>query len=116
MDTATATPSLAAYRTEHRIQVDDSGPLPTCAIDGIRIHPTRVGGWFHDGATITRLHREDVRAMVDAAYPTSEQVRVERAIERITSEFDRYMGTDDEDEPEFDRNPEGDPTLNGAFR
>ena len=27
------TPSLAAYRTQHRIQVDDSGPLPTCAID-----------------------------------------------------------------------------------
>lgn len=69
MTTAT-TPSLAAYRTRHSIQVDDSGPLPVCAVDGIRIHPTRVGGWIHDTATTIRLHREDVRAMVDAALPT----------------------------------------------
>ena len=61
------TPSLAAYRTTHKIVVDDSGPLPRCAVDGLRIHPTRVGGWFHDPSQITRLHREDVRAMVDAA-------------------------------------------------
>jgi hypothetical protein len=44
--------------------VDDSGPLPVCAVDGIRIHPTRSGGWIHDAATTARLHREDVRRMV----------------------------------------------------
>lgn len=43
----------------------------------------------------------------------SEKVRVERAIERITAEFDAYMGEDDE-EPEFDR--EGQPEFNGSFR
>lgn len=67
-DIATATPSLERYRTTHRIQVDDSGPLPVCAVDQIRIHPTRVGGWVHDTATTDRLHREDVRRMVAATY------------------------------------------------
>lgn len=61
-------PSLIAYRTTHRIQVDDSGPLPVCAVDGLRIHPTRVGGWFHDASTVRRLHREDIRAMVERPY------------------------------------------------
>jgi hypothetical protein len=63
-------PSLTAYRTRHTIVVDDSGPLPVCAVDSIRIHPTRVGGWVHDQGTTDRLHREDVRAMVNAVYPT----------------------------------------------
>lgn len=62
-------PSLERYRLRHRIQVDDSGPLPVCATDGIRIHPTRVGGWVHDAPTITRLHRADVTAMLDRTHP-----------------------------------------------
>ena len=95
------TPSIDAYRTQHRIQVDDSGPLPVCAIDNIRIHPTKVGGWFHDPEQIRRLHREDIRRMVTE----SEEERVARAIERISGDFEAEA-----------RNPEGDPTLNGAFR
>lgn len=61
--------SLERYRTRHRIQVDDSGPLPVCATDGIRIHPTRAKGWIHDAPTITRLHRADITAMLDAIHP-----------------------------------------------
>ena len=99
-----ATPSLAAYRTEHRIQVDDSGPLPVCAIDSIRIHPTKVGGWFHDAETIRRLHRDEVRTM------SAEEYRVARVIERISADFTAEV----EDESDF--NVEGQPEFNGAFR
>lgn len=105
--TATPAEQLRLYRTRHRIEIDPSGDWTTCETDGLRVYTVRGHRWQHDAAQIKRLEI--------AAY--SEQARVAAAVERIIADFDAYMGDDDLDEIGYgdDRNPEGDPTRNGAF-
>ena len=65
--TTTPTPQerLAAYRSDHRIfLVDDEHPefghIFRCQTDGIRVHATRNGRWFHDAS--------ELKALLDANY------------------------------------------------
>lgn len=55
---ATTTQSLALYRSNHRIQVDDSGDRTVCSVDGIRVHRTRGATYRHDTAEIAALIKE----------------------------------------------------------
>ena len=59
--TTVTEPSLALYRTRHRIQVVDSGKRKDhlrCAVDGVRVNAVK-GGWRHDVAELGNLMDAD---------------------------------------------------------
>lgn len=63
--TLTATQRIDAYRSSHRIflvseQHADYGLIYRCAVDGLRVHPTRNGRWRHDSA--------EIKTLLDAEY------------------------------------------------
>ena len=108
-DTATATaapPKCDANSTGRAAGEWGMTALPCLATRGLRSFRDATGTlrYFcpargHAANAIRRFGRQETEA-----------VRVERAIERITAEFDAYMGEDDEN------GHEGDPEFNGSFR
>ena len=99
--TLTAAPPRCDANSTGRVATDWSMPaLPCLATRGLRS--------FRDATGTLRYHcparGHAANAIRRFGRQETEAGRVERAIERITAEFDAYMD-----------NPEGDPTRNGAF-
>lgn len=104
----TTSQRIAAFRARHPIvPIDETHPefgvIHRCQSDGIRVH-WLVRGYRHDTDEIKALLDEEYGGMW--GFPKSDQERKERAIERISADFD--------EEVEFDR--EGQPEFNGSFR
>ena len=112
----TTTDRIAALRSVHKIDpIEEEHPqfgrIYRCSVCGIRVHWI-VKSWRHDRDEMIALFDEQYAHAWRPGREDSETERVARAIERISADFTADL---DEDEP-YETNPEGDPTLNGAFR
>lgn len=98
--------TLAAYRTNHRIEVVDG----RCAVDGIRVHPIR-NGFRHDAAEIIALIKAEYGGTWPSTQAGLDSIR-EATAEIVVEANDGYIVTVDDEWTDRESQPE----FNGAFK